>query len=137
MAREFSRTDRVAQQVHKEVASILQNEVKHKVPDLMLVTVSGVEVSRDLAHAKVFVTFYDTDEVRIEHSLKRLIDLKGMVRSILAKRLRMRSVPAIAFVRDASITEGIRISNLVSKTVAEDERRAQDDVSDSEVKKDD
>lgn len=136
MAREFSRTDRVAQQVHKEVASILQSEVKHKFPDLMMVTVSGVEVSRDLAHAKVFVTFYDTDEIRIEHNLKRLIDLKGMVRSILAKRLRMRSVPAIAFVRDASITEGIRISNLVSKTVAEDERRSSGDTAEPEGEKD-
>ncbi|MBT0586618.1 30S ribosome-binding factor RbfA [Alteromonas oceanisediminis] len=136
MAREFSRTDRVAQQVHKEVASILQNEIKHTEPDLIMVTVSGVEVSRDLAHAKVFVTFYENDEQLIEHSLKRLIDLRGMVRSILAKRLRMRSVPAIAFVRDASLTEGIRISNLVSQTVAEDERRAAAKAADSDAHKD-
>lgn len=137
MAREFSRTDRVAQQVHKEVASILQNEVKHLVPDLIMVTVSGVEVSRDLAHAKVFVTFFDNDEKRVKESLKRLVDLKGMVRSLLAKRLRMRSVPAIAFVRDGSLTEGIRISNLVSKTIADDERRAEDSDTDSESKQED
>ena len=48
MAREFSRTDRVGQQIHKEIASILQNEFKNRDPRLGMVTVSGVEVSRDL-----------------------------------------------------------------------------------------
>ena len=127
MAREFSRTDRVSQEVHKEVASILQHEIKHRLPDLIMVTVSGVEVSRDLAHAKVFVTFYENDEGLIKENLKQLIEMKGMVRSLLAKRLRMRSVPSITFLRDASITEGMRISNLVSKTIADDKRRADKD----------
>lgn len=124
MAREFSRTDRVSQQVHKEVASILQNEIKHRIPELIMVTVSGVEVSRDLAHAKIFVTFYESDVAIVEANMKLLQDAKGMVRSLLAKRLRMRSVPAIHFFRDQSLTEGIRISRLVSETIAEDERRA-------------
>ncbi|MDM7860538.1 30S ribosome-binding factor RbfA [Alteromonas sp. ASW11-36] len=132
MAREFSRTDRVGQQVHKEVASILQNEVKHRIPELIMVTVSGVEVSRDLAHAKVFVTFYDNDEKVVEANLKLLQEQKGMVRSLLAKRLRMRSVPAIHFFRDASLTEGIRISNLVSQTIADDKRRAGEEPSDTD-----
>ena len=101
-----------------------------------MVTVSGVEVSRDLAHAKVFVTFYENDEDLIKENLKQLVDMKGMVRSLLAKRLRMRSVPAVAFVRDASITEGMRISNLVSHTIADDKRRA-DSASDSEGDKED
>jgi ribosome-binding factor A len=58
MAREFSRTDRVGQQIHKEIASILQNEFKNRDPRLGMVTVSAVEVSRDLAYAKIFVTFF-------------------------------------------------------------------------------
>jgi ribosome-binding factor A len=124
MAREFSRTDRVSQQVHKEVASILQNEIKHRVPELIMVTVSGVEVSRDLAHAKIYVTFYENDQALVEENLKLLQDQKGIVRSLLSKRLRMRAVPAVHFYRDTSLTEGIRISNLVSQTIAEDERRA-------------
>ena len=132
MAREFSRTDRVGQQVHKEVASILQNEVKHRIPELIMVTVSGVEVSRDLAHAKIFVTFYDNDDKVVEANLKQLQEQKGMVRSLLAKRLRMRSVPAIHFFRDASLTEGIRISNLVSQTIANDKRRAGEEPSDTD-----
>ena len=97
MAREFSRTDRVAQQVHKEVASILQNEYKHRVGDMPLITVSEVEVSRDLAHAKIYVTIYNSTEEEGKAQVKQLKELKGFIRSILAKRLRMRSVPDLHF----------------------------------------
>ncbi|WP_018981984.1 30S ribosome-binding factor RbfA [Salinimonas chungwhensis] len=126
MAREFSRTDRVGQQVHKEVASIIQNEYKHRVGDLPLITVSDVEVSRDLAHAKIFVTIYgeDVDEAA---QVKQLNDYMGFVRGILAKRLRMRSVPHLHFFQDTSIIEGIRISSLVSEVVANDQAKHQDE----------
>lgn len=126
MSREFSRTDRVGQQIHKEVASILQNEFKNRDPRVGFVTVSGAEVSRDLAHAKVFVTFFTDDENKIKEDLQILEDNKGFVRSLLAKRVRMRSVPTIHFMRDASITEGMRISNIVSQTVREDEEKARE-----------
>ena len=133
MAREFSRTDRVAQQVHKEVASILQNEYKHRVGDMPLITVSEVEVSRDLAHAKIYVTIYNSTEEEGKVQLKQLKELKGFVRSILAKRLRMRSVPDLHFFEDRSIMEGMRISNLVSQTIASDEsKRDLDDEQESE-----
>lgn len=125
MAREFSRTDRVAQQVHKEVASILQNEYKHRVGNLPLITVSDVDVSRDLAHAKIFVTIYNTDDVDEKAQIKQLEEYNGFIRGLLAKRLRMRSVPHLHFFQDKSITEGMRISNLVSQTVAKDEERRQ------------
>ncbi|MGB3724746.1 MAG: 30S ribosome-binding factor RbfA, partial [Glaciecola sp.] len=76
MAREFSRTDRVGQQIHKEVASILQQEFKHREPGVGMITVSGVEVSRDLAHAKIFITFYDNDEEKIDADFEKLQDAK-------------------------------------------------------------
>jgi ribosome-binding factor A len=97
MAREFSRTDRVAQQVHKEVASILQNEYKHRVGDMPLITVSDVDVSRDLAHAKIFVTIYNSTEEEGKAQIKQLAEYKKFIRSILAKRIRMRSVPDLHF----------------------------------------
>ncbi len=56
MAREFKRSDRVAQEIQKEIAVILQREVKD--PRIGMVTVSDVEVSSDLSYAKIFVTFY-------------------------------------------------------------------------------
>ena len=124
MAREFSRTDRVAQQIHKEVASILQNEFKKRDPQLGFVTVSGAEVSRDLAHAKVFVTFFESDPEKEKQYMAILDNNKGFVRSLLAKKIRMRAVPALHFHQDNSITEGMRISNLVSKTLVEDREKA-------------
>ena len=124
MPREFSRTDRVGQQIHKEIASILQNEFKNRDPRLGMVTVSDVEVSRDLAHSKVFVTFFENDEERVENYLAILEENKGFIRTLLASRMRMRTVPALKFVRDSSLSEGIRIANLVSETRNKDAERA-------------
>ncbi|MDG6097208.1 30S ribosome-binding factor RbfA [Alteromonas sp. ZYF713] len=127
MAREFSRTDRVAQQIHKEVASLLQNEYKHRVGNLPFITLSDVEVSRDLAHAKIFITFYNSDEKETKAQMKQLAENTGFLRSLLAKRLRMRAVPHLHFFEDKSITEGMRISNLVSETIARDKERSNND----------
>jgi ribosome-binding factor A len=124
MAREFSRTDRVGQQIHKEIASILQNEFKNRDPRLGMVTVSGVEVSRDLAYAKIFVSFFENDDEVMDNYLKILQDDKGFIRTLLANRMRMRAVPALKFMRDSSLAEGIRISNLVSETLTQDAQRA-------------
>ena len=127
MAREFSRTDRVAQQIHKEVASLLQTEYKHRVGNLPFITLSDVEVSRDLAHAKIFITFYNSDEKETKAQMKQLGENTGFLRSLLAKRLRMRAVPHLHFFEDKSITEGMRISNLVSETIARDKERSNND----------
>jgi ribosome-binding factor A len=124
MAREFSRTDRVGQQIHKEIASILQNEFKNRDPRLGMVTVSAVEVSRDLAYAKIFVTFFENDEEVMNNYLNILVENKGYIRTLLAGRMRMRAVPSIKFVRDGSLNEGIRISNLVDDALNEDKERA-------------
>lgn len=123
MAREFSRTDRVGQQLHKEIASILQHEFKHREPKVGLITVSGVEVSRDLAHAKVFITFFENNEEKVKEDFKKLQDSKGFVRTLLAKRVRMRKVPAVQFYQDGSILEGSRISELVNKAIESDKAK--------------
>lgn len=134
MPREFSRTDRVGQQIHKEIASILQQEFKHREPEVGMITVSGVEISRDLAHAKVFITFYDNDEAKVAEDLAKLQDAKGFVRGLLGKRIRMRNVPAVHFFQDASILEGARISALVNKAIASDEEKSKTDKPDEENK---
>ncbi|WP_394174138.1 30S ribosome-binding factor RbfA [Thalassotalea litorea] len=129
MAREYARTDRVAQQIQKEVATILQREIKD--PRLSMMTVSGVEVTRDLAYAKVFVTFFNDDQEQIDTAMKVVADAAGYVRSLLAKRLRARIMPQIRFEYDKSLVEGVRMSTLVDKAVSEDKRRAGEN-SDSE-----
>ncbi|MDV2858307.1 MULTISPECIES: 30S ribosome-binding factor RbfA [Oceanimonas] len=122
MAREFSRTRRVGQELQKEIAVILQREIKDD--RLGMVTVSGVEVSRDLNYAKVFVTFLDNDAERVEQGMEVLKEASGYIRSLVAKAMRLRVTPELRFSYDQSLVEGMRISTLVSSTVEEDKRRS-------------
>ncbi|ATC99017.1 MAG: 30S ribosome-binding factor RbfA [Pseudoalteromonas spongiae] len=124
--REFSRTDRVGQQIQKEVALILQREIKD--PRLGMITVSAVEVSRDLSYAKVFVTtLNDHDEEKSKLIMKILGEAQGFVRSLLGKRIRARIVPEIKFVMDTSLLEGMRISNLVDQVIRDDNEKRGDE----------
>ncbi|MGL4600066.1 MAG: 30S ribosome-binding factor RbfA [Plesiomonas sp.] len=125
MAKEFSRSKRVAQELQKEVAIILQREVKN--PQIGMVTVSSVEVSRDLAYAKVFVTFLFDDNEAIASGLKSLRDSTGYIRTLVGKAMRLRIVPELRFEYDQSLTEGMRMSNLVTSVIKEDNRRRQDE----------
>jgi ribosome-binding factor A len=118
MAREYARTDRVGQQIQKEIAVILMREIKD--PRLSMTTVSAVEVTRDLAYAKVFVTFFDDDQTKIDASLSVLTEAEGYIRSLLGNRLRARIMPHLRFVYDKSMVEGVRMSALVDEAVASD-----------------
>lgn len=122
MAKEYSRTQRVAQEMQKEIAIILQREIKD--PRVGMATVSGVEVSRDLAYAKVFVTFLnDNEPQQIKIGITALQDASGFIRSLLGKAMRLRVVPELTFSYDNSLVEGMRMSNLVSQVVQKDRAR--------------
>ena len=126
MAKEFGRAQRVGQEMQKEIALILQREIKDPRLGLMT-TVSGVEMSRDLAYAKVYVTFLnDGDEKAIGEGLKALRDASGYIRTLLGKAMRLRIVPELTFFYDNSLVEGMRMSNLVSSVVKQDEERRVD-----------
>ena len=118
MAREYARTDRVGQQIQKEIATILMREIKD--PRLSMTTVSAVEVTRDLAYAKIFVTFFNDNQDEIKASLDVLAEAEGYIRSLLGKRLRARIMPHLRFVYDSSMSEGVRMSALVDQAVASD-----------------
>lgn len=122
MAREFARTDRVAQEIQKEVAMIIQREVKD--PRLGMVTVSEVEITRDLAYAKIFVTFFTLEGQNVDKSVEILNEAAGFIRSLLAKRIKARIMPELRFVYDKSMVEGVRMTNLVNKAIAEDESKS-------------
>jgi ribosome-binding factor A len=127
MAKEFSRARRVGQQLQREVAIILQREVKD--PRIGMVTVSDVEVSGDLQHAKIYVTFMNygvqdqnlTEAERIESGLKGLTEASGYIRLLLGKAMQLRVVPELRFAYDKTLVEGMRISNLVTNTIRADE----------------
>ncbi|MDD4864606.1 MAG: 30S ribosome-binding factor RbfA [Alishewanella agri] len=122
--KEFSRVDRLSQQMKKEMAVILQREIKD--PRLhTMITVSDVEVSRDLSHAKVFVTFLGMDDSKVEDNLKILNEASGFIRNLIGKRIQTRIVPHIRFAFDQSLNEGIRMANLVDTVRKDDERKRQ------------
>ena len=81
MAQEYSRTQRVADQIQRELAALIQREVKD--PRVGMATVSAVEVSRDLSHAKVFVTILNggEDPQEITESVKALNNASGFLRN--------------------------------------------------------
>lgn len=122
MAREFGRTERVADYLRQELARLLQTELRD--PRVGMVSVNEVEVSRDLAYAKVFVTFMERDsEQEARDQLEVLNGAAGFLRTQVSKDARMRTVPKLRFVYDASVTRGRRLSDLIDKAIADDERR--------------
>ena len=133
MAREFSRTRRVGQQIQREIALILQREVKD--PRIGMVTVSDVEVSRDLNYAKIYVTFLqlENDAEGIKEGLQGLTEAAGYIRSLLGSAMRLRVVPELRFYYDQTLVEGMRLSNLVTNTVREDKRRMAESGRDEEA----
>ncbi|CCO49078.1 Ribosome-binding factor A [Vibrio nigripulchritudo SOn1] len=124
MSKEFSRTQRVSQQLQKELALILQREVRDS--RIGMVTISDVEVSRDLAYAKVFVTFLCVGEQTPESSLAALKEHEVQIRMMLGKRIRLRLTPEVRFTYDNTLVEGMRMSNLVSEVVSKDKRKKED-----------
>jgi ribosome-binding factor A len=107
--RSFHRTDRVSAQLRREVGTLVHEAVReHGLPS---VSVSDVEVSRDMAHAKVFFTALQPDRAR--EALKALKELAKDIRFELGKRVRMRSVPELHFHYDDSVDRGERIDALL------------------------
>ena len=114
MPREFSRPQRVSEQLQRELALLIQRELKD--PRLGMVTVAAVDVSRDLAYATVYVTFLGKDsESEIKSALKVLQGAGGFLRSALGKAIRMRQVPNLTFKYDQAQAEGRNMSALIEQ----------------------
>ncbi|NRB23182.1 30S ribosome-binding factor RbfA [Shewanella sp.] len=121
MAKEFSRTRRIGQQLQQELAQVLHRDIKD--PRVGMVTVNDVEVSRDLSYAKVFVTFFEEDEKIVAEKLEALSSAAGYIRSLVAGRMKLRVMPELRFIYDASLVEGMRMSNLVTRVIHNDEAK--------------
>ena len=115
MAREFNRKDRVADQIQRELATLIQFDVKD--PRVGMVTITAVEVSREFEYARVFFTVLGDDAVR-EATIKGLARAAGFLRRELAHRLKLRTTPELQFVYDQSIDNAAKMSELISAAVA-------------------
>ncbi|MCL6415428.1 30S ribosome-binding factor RbfA [Aestuariirhabdus sp. Z084] len=131
MPKDYSRTQRVADQLQKELARTIQQEIKD--PRLGMVTVSGVDVSRDLAYARVHVTFMgEESKDAIEEQLEVLNKAAGFLRSRLARAVKLRITPQLSFYYDESLSRGRHLSSLIDRAMTEDSQHPKDDTDSAE-----
>ena len=116
MPRDFKRSERVAGQLRRDLAKLIQQEIKD--PKVGFVSLSDVEVTRDLSHAKVFITVFEPEKA--EESLKALRHASTFLRLRLGQELRLRHVPELHFVHDDSVEQGSHIDELISKALNAD-----------------
>ena len=116
MPREFKRSERVAGQIRRQLAKLIQQEVKD--PAIGFISLSDVEVTRDLAHAKVFITVFETD--KSEATIKALNHASGFLRRRLGQQMHIRTVPELHFHHDASVEKGLRMDGLIDEAIASD-----------------
>ena len=110
---QHQRSDRVAAAVREEIANFLAEGVKD--PRVTaLVTVTGVEMTRDLRHAKVFVSIMGEDSQRAS-TIEGLQSVQGFLRSRLARSLSLRVAPEVQFVMDESVARAARIETLLNQ----------------------
>jgi ribosome-binding factor A len=120
MPREFPRTRRVGEQIRRELAELLRTELGND-PRLAMVSMTLVEVSRDLAHAKVFITLLG-DPAQRAAVLASLNQAAPFLRRELGRRMRIRTVPQLVFVYDETVERGAQLSSLIDAAVAADAR---------------
>ena len=124
MAKEFKRADRVGDYLQQELAQLIAREVRD--PRVGMVDVTAVELSRDMGHAKVYVTLLgaESDE-EIKERIEALNRTAGFLRSKIAKGNAMRTTPSLRFKYDESIQRGSHLSHLIDELVDKD-RKAQE-----------
>lgn len=119
MKRHSQRAHRVGDEIQRELAQLLRDEVKD--PRVGRVTVTSVEVSSDLSHAKVYFTHL-AGRAEAAEAERALQHTAGFLRAALSRRLILYSVPQLHFVYDDSIESGMELSQLIDDAVAADRK---------------
>lgn len=117
MSMNKTRTNRIGEEIKKELSILLQRGLKD--PRIGFVTVTGVEVTTDLQLAKVYISVFGSDEQK-EASLQGLQKAKGFLRTEIGKRIKLRHVPDLQFKMDASIDYGNKIDSLLREISAQE-----------------
>lgn len=116
MPKGYSRTDRIAEQIQRELAQLLRLELKD--PRVGMITLTSVEVTRDYSHAKVFYTTFGGKNNAVQEGLEHA---SGYLRSQLAHAMKLRIMPQLHFIYDPSIERGANLSRLIDQAVASDQ----------------
>ena len=114
MKKSFQRSDRVAEQVRRDLAELIRTELKD--PRVGMISLTEVRLTPDYAHAKVFFTTLNTEHLEeIERGLKRA---SGFLRRQLGLRINIHTLPELHFVYDNSLEHGASMSQLIDKAAA-------------------
>ncbi|NCJ06705.1 30S ribosome-binding factor RbfA [Synechococcales cyanobacterium C] len=108
------RVSRVAELIKREISQMLLHGIKDSRVGTGMVSVTDVDVSNDLQHAKIFVSIYGTEEARAT-TMAGLQAATGYVRSQLGHRVRLRRTPEVIFLEDRSIERGNQVLDLLNR----------------------
>ncbi|MDP3562210.1 MAG: 30S ribosome-binding factor RbfA [Legionellaceae bacterium] len=108
---DFKRTDRIAEMMQRKLAQLIQQEIKDpRLPGL--ITISAVQVTKDLSHSKVYFTVFNGNPAETESILNAA---SSYLRTALARTVTLRTVPQLHFIYDKSIEYGTRLSRLIDE----------------------
>jgi ribosome-binding factor A len=123
MPKEFTRSNRIADQIQRDLAQLVQTGLKD--PRIGMVTISDVRVSRDMGYADVYITLLTAEELHedseeIKLTLDVLNKAAGFLRNELGRSLQIRMIPHLRFYFDKTVGEGRRMSTLIAKARSKD-----------------
>ena len=126
MPREFTRSDRVSDAIQRLLGQVIPNEIRD--PRIGLVNINEVTVTRDMAYAKVYVTFVGVDDEKESIAAAAILNkASGFLRTFLAKELSMRTVPKLQFIYDKTSVKGQHLSTLIERALKEDSQHQHDE----------
>ena len=120
MSQAENRSRRIGEQIQRELAQIIQQELND--PQLRWVTVAAVKICRDLAHATVYVTTLNQQPEAHDNVIAKLNDVSGYLRHELGRRIRLRLLPQLRFIYDESIEHGNQLEKLIHAAVESDNK---------------
>ena len=123
MPREFLRSDRMAEQLRRELAGIIQDEIKD--PRVGFLSFTEVRMSRDLSHAVVYCSVLESEQ--LHESIEVLNRAAGFIRKSIGRRIRARIVPTLKFVADESVIRGEEMDELISEAIQSDKKNSGDE----------
>lgn len=116
MPKDFSRTQRLGEQIRRELSVLVQNEVKD--PRLGMVSFTAIKLSRDLSHATIYCSVMNADE-KVD-TLKALNSASGFLKRKLATQIHSRIVPSLKFIFDESLERGTHLTELINAARKDD-----------------
>ena len=124
MPKDFSRTRRVAEQLKRELSTLMREELQ--APELRLASLTEVQVTRDMGHAKIYVSSLDMQGAGADKAAEILQQAAGMLRQRLGKMLRLRNIPQLHFLPDHLQEQAQQMDRLIEDAVTADQKNQND-----------